>query len=416
MVVNSLICIGLALLPFAIWPGADTRTPKEVLALSLAILMILYSVHAGKKIAFKNIWFMLFIGSCFVSFYQGPAFLDFFVMHKPAPGLSAIVVPSQGIWAFKPLMYGIIVLFMLGIISSMRVDYQKFTLFLSIIAWTGFLSAVYVLIQSIGVDQFFTANKQDINYGFVNNANLGAFLGHPTLASPFIAMTIPAVIYFRKWLAAGIMALVVVLIDSQVGQLALISGLAVLLLRLTADKAFWFGLGFTVLAIGAYLYISDNPKKFEHYLNDNGRVAEWKIIVDDMRKPPYEKFGINSTYEITGIGPGSFKYFHSMRFNNIWKQAHNDYIELYANIGILGLSLFLLSIWSMFKKCHENYYDVQFNRDEILTCVSMLVILFVSALGTFTLQTPTFVFYGVVLAGLLHNNDILREDIRYEKR
>ena len=57
-----LLKIGLILTPFAIFPGMNSRTPKEILCLSLVMAISLITIYKGEFKPFKNKWFLSLIG------------------------------------------------------------------------------------------------------------------------------------------------------------------------------------------------------------------------------------------------------------------------------------------------------------------------------------------------------------------
>jgi O-antigen ligase len=113
---------------------------------------------------------------------------------------------------------------------------------------------------------------------------------------------------------------------------------------------------------------------------------------------------------MTGLGMGNFKYtFHLahyddptfMRFN----QAHNDYLELLYDTGIVGFALFMTMIFVFFRDRLIKFWEFGVSNAE-RALISGVTVMCVTALGTFIWQIGTTVFYTVVFAGLLYNQEV----------
>lgn len=87
---------------------------------------------------------------------------------------------------------------------------------------------------------------------------------------------------------------------------------------------------------------------FERDTTLSGRTDLWEAILETQFNP------------ITGTGYSAFWLGKRMRklierFIFVPKQAHNGYIEVYINLGIIGLSIFLVALFSTYKKIITNW-------------------------------------------------------------
>ena len=80
-----------------------------------------------------------------------------------------------------------------------------------------------------------------------------------------------------------------------------------------------------------------------------------------------------------------------------WHEAHNDFFQVAYETGVVGLTLFLIFIASIFKVFFKNI-----NR-ETIAMMSGLVSFGVSGLTLFPLYSSCIVLYAVIFAGLILN-------------
>ena len=146
-----------------------------------------------------------------------------------------------------------------------------------------------------------------------------------------------------------------------------------------------FILIFDILIMGIFF---GNAKLIERY-------AETSIVREALRFD-LQSFGIEQfkSFWLFGYGNGAFgqifKIFYSVSeksSNFIAQHAHNDVIELFGEIGVLGVSILFLTYISYFKKIIKDINRTkQFTRFILLSL--LIIILFIQCLAEFSLHTP----------------------------
>lgn len=385
-----LIGLSLILVPFITVHGQDIRELKSALAFAAMLTIGLLAAHKGYLKKFGNKFVLMLIGYVWLS-----------TMLAPSSGLFLMGMPLMQFWAWKPFCY--LLAYFLGIwaIASYPFELKDIRFILNIMVWCGTVMSIFVIIQFFNLDQFFGPNPFSKIH---EQGNLAGTIGHPTFVSSYLAMIIPLAIYLRKYWQTVVIAIVVLIVQSQVAIGAMVLSL-LFLLAVRGKKQLYASIAILVLLIGLGFGISHfHPR----YISDSGRFFEWGRIVRDVNTPiraNVEDSGVKAgKYPITGRGLGSFYYtYHLMHKANDgspsgFYQAHNEYLEWLYNCGIVGLILLLLAIFQLIK---ENW-RINWYRNCILSsffCVA------VSAGGTFVWQLGAIMIYSAVIVGLLQNKE-----------
>lgn len=370
----------LAIVPFFILPNMDTREPKMVLALVGAVAVILTVFYLGQFKSVKNKWFLAFL-----------AYLPICIFFSPKPGIALMGMPVANFWVWKASL--VFVIFSLFIISIYSIDF-KFSdklLLLKIMFWCGFIMSLYMILQFFGLDQFFTLQNLPVS-SLPPSAVIGGTMGHPTIVSPFVAMLIPLGLYFRKYIFVGVMIIAVCLTKSYIGIGAMVLSL-IILFALRNRKSLII---FTALLLLTVSIVFINPKAKQVIINRaSGRIEIWNNIIQDISKPIVKEQ--NNTYPFTGFSPGSFYYiFHARHPSNpSFLQAHNEYLELLYDTGIIGLVIFLGAIITLL---WVNLIGLNRYRRHLLASFSCILI---SAGGTFILHIAPIIIYSSIIVALL---------------
>lgn len=389
MITKWLVKCGLIVTPFLVIPGTDIRDIKLDIAGIVALGIGLSAIYEYGIKPYRNKWLMLFVWVTCSSYFLAP--------HAP---VEMFGIDVTLFWIYKPMYYFLVFGLMLFAISSIKLDEISFSRILHIMTWCGFVTAIYIILQFFKLDQVFTTCT-DGTYG-----HMAGFVGNPTHVSPFIAMIIPICLYLRRRTMAITGIVAVLMTRSEVALVAMIISL-MFYVAMKSKRAFFT----TCATVALICIIVAGMASFgvlrRDMVTDHERFEMWGKILTDTKTP--QKTGSNQIYPLTGLGMGTFKYVFPFQHKNGFQQAHNDYLELLYNAGIIGLGLFLAGIALFFKK-NFNIKGI-FNKEERSRFYSLKVALFaslvcvcVSAGGTFIWQIGTTIYYSILIMGLISNN------------
>jgi hypothetical protein len=381
MIIFLLLNLGLSVIPFVIYPGLDSREPKMAAALVFALTLGLVGIYQGKLKPIRNKWLLFLVGFLLINIWLCP---------KPAVKFEEIAIGS--FWVWQVLSYVLIFFLMFATVSSVSFeDKQKDTIF-KVMSYVGLVMAIYAILQFFKIDQFYTLSSANEALN-TPSGNIGGTLGNPTIVAPFIAMIIPICLYLKKYWFSGIMVIAVLLTKSQVAIGALIVSLVFLQALRDKKTAIRIGiLSLIFIVVGTMAYFN-NPK-IKSLVGDSGRFIQWKQIVKDVNSPIRPE--LKNKYPFTGLGLGSFKYIYHIKNKSEFHQAHNEYLEILYNTGIIGLALFLMSLWTILKG------KIDRQRKFLLTsfvCIAMC------AGGSFVFQLGPHLYYTLTILGLLNQRE-----------
>ncbi len=394
MIIKILTILGLAIIPFFRWFGYDTRQPKMALAVAFALALGLFGLYQGKLKAFSNKWLFIFLGYLLINYQLAPT-----------PEITLFGSNVGMFWAWKPIF--VIFVFSLMLITIASLDYSeqdKRWLFTAMI-WCGFLMSLYVIAQYFFFDQFYDTrssfNPNTVDWNSADTNRIGGTLGNPTIAGPFIAMIIPIALLMKWRIKAVVMGVAVFMTHGQIAIGALI--LALIFLVAVKSRRHFIYSGITVLILINFLVLGYfEGGKVKDFTKDNERFKTWNEAITDIRTPLSKDSP--KRYPFTGLGMGTFNYVFHVKHNNIFMQAHNDYVELLYNTGIIGLSLFLCGIGYMLKK-NFSFNDVFSGKADRyrMHLLSSFICIAICAGGIFCWQLGPHIYYSIIIAGLLHN-------------
>lgn len=381
--IEWLLFVGLALSPFAIVKGYDSRYPKEVICLFIAVAVVLYAVSQGYLQKFKNIWLLILIGALIFFTTQTPQ--SGIALGQPINGTIIMMerVDVDNLWNFKPLLYMLVYLLMVVAIASIKI--RDYKIYFHIMAFTGSITAFFVICQYFSINQYFIVRPYE-EIGLVRAPLLTAFLGQYSIAAAFMCFCYIPAIYTKNYLGASLIIAAVIMSTSRMAMFGI--GLSTALwffFRLGWKPFFYISIALLLGGIVAFTFL---------HLESNGRFGIWKQIIFDMQHPLGNS---KQTYGFTGYGAGAFHYYFPIVHSSIAHQAHNEYMEFFFNNGALGVGLLFISLGAFFRDCF------QYLSDEMRVIVSMMVISCMLAHGTFFWQIACGGFYTAVLIGLAYN-------------
>jgi O-antigen ligase len=114
----------------------------------------------------------------------------------------------------------------------------------------------------------------------------------------------------------------------------------------------WTGLGFTLLIATVILVIAgvtatDVGMAVFGDLTFTGRWQLWEVIWDQILQHYWIGYGFGAFWDVNGAD-NSFGLARSVGWLGVVGQAHNGYLDLFLQIGLIGLILALLSlVWSL---------------------------------------------------------------------
>ena len=418
------IAISISLLPLIpTIQGVGTRPPKDFLSLLFTLAIVLSAFFFGEIKAIKNKWLLIFL------FY-----LPFSVYHSP-PVISMLGQNNLGGgWQFEPFLK--IVIYVLLIIAVASIDFTKKELKkgFAVVSVMAVLMALYVIVQKLNIDQFFTVKGYSL-IGSAMEPKLIGTLGNSTLVSCYLVMCLPFLLYLKKWWKTIIIIIAVILCKSNMSN----GVMGVCLLSyvwLMWPKCRLFMVILAVLAGSLATYgIIKYPNQIKARLShiDNGRVDHWKQVIEDIQASPinqdlntpglspeqikYLEQQNEKKYAMTGLGMGSFEILFSERHKwaEIYKQKfmgwryprwgnpHNIYIHIAYSLGIIGLGLFLICIW---KTMIPALFALKSNSILIPPFICMVSVILFSC-ATFPLLIEPCRIYATISIGLLLNRGLL---------
>ena len=381
-----LIYILLILTPLFVLVGHDTREPKMVLAIALLSILSLFKIYKG-ELGKMSKWLAFFLGSLLLTVLLAPklkidGLFSFYSYSYLFQGCTYIIVFSLGYLALKD--------------SLKKID---LALIEKIMIYVGSGLSIYCILQFFGFDQFFINSRiaegwelsplQDIIKNLDSPNALGATLGNPTVLAPFLGMILPLAIKNRSYISIILLSVAILMCFSMVCFGALTIG--------AISYVFYYNkkiaLVLLVLLLGSLVFAFSSPK-CQRFVNGGGRFATWRQAVKDVK-------GINLTgkvrsHSLTGLGVNSFsdvfRTAHKEVFQiNKFREAHNEYVEIFFNHGLIGLVL-ILTYWALFLSNHL-YVDKHY--------IVSLVFISACAFGTFVWHIAPICVYTLFIKGML---------------
>ena len=391
----------IKLFPYSVVMTPDTRVAKLQIGMMLALAVGLYSLFSGEIRRCKNIWILLFL-----------VFIPISIHLSPQYNIELNGVMSPNYWVWKPFVLYLSFFLMFMSVHSLNITKESFKSLLNVMVWCGFVMAVYVLLQNFGWDQFFN-KRLGAEFVQVTKPVTVGNLGNSTVVSPYIAMIIPLALYLRRWVFAGVMVCAVIACHSTMATGAMIVSLLAYACLRGGLKAILGGVlvGLTVAAVLSFAGYK-NPKGFDKVaskvMNDNGRVAVWRGVVEKMKNGEFGES--KSRYPFTGIGPGAYSILMQPLLKTKFAQVHNEYLQVFCEVGLIGLFLFLMAIAFMVNSVFRSYLAGT-NVPEFSALLASFICIALVACGTFIWQLSPHNFYTTIIVGLLHNRRLLKGEL-----
>lgn len=211
------------------------------------------------------------------------------------------------------------------------------------------------------------------------------------------------------WLfAAVILFVAVVFSQSRMGILAALAGAATFLMLATTrgreQLQFVLVPGFLLVAALLALWIGPEPViarfealELEYAASGQGRLAIWKDTAQLIRQSPWLGTGL-------GTFPQAYGRVQRAYLDKFVNHAHNDYLELATETGLVGAGLIFGTAFYLFLgaiRASRERGDL-WQRALALGCAGSLVALLTHSLADFNLQLPANALVFSVVLGLTY--------------
>ena len=356
---NYLIAIFLALSQIVILPTISFRWIKEY---SLQILIIL---SVALLVWMKNKWISSFLIWSFILFLMTKAFWIEDAGEQTKYNVNIIAFLNF----VNIVLYSVFYYVLHNIKLDRKLIYKTF-------CFIAIFQTIYVFIQKANLDQFFysislwhTPAKKAVSWCVGSWANESLVSWCIALCSPFFL----AFKEFRYKLGYILGFVAVCFTQVTAGIVGYILGfLFWLFYRYRKLAVLFIGI---VLIIGIYGVSSG---KLEYYLQDTHRFQVWKKAIE-IWKAGSGNPEILDRKTMTGYGLGSFRILFwakapEFRDDGHWAQAHNEYIQILFEQGVIGLGIILGLMWMTF-------YHFWKSKVGLIPITSLLILSFISIVG-----------------------------------
>ena len=372
MITTILISVGLILLPLLPIFGFSGKPTLSAFGMGVATALCLWGYFTQEQTPLRNKWLLFFCGYLLISAWQAPY-----------PNLIVLKRPILNFWIWKSMFYAFMFLGMYRTISSAKLTEKHKDLIFDIIIYTTMIMSVYVIGQRFGIMQWFTSLGG--SYGTFTAAGT---LGSPSYVSPYLMLGIPFALYRKKSILIVPIILGIIATNSQ---MAIGSTIVMLMIILYFKYKKTIISLFVIGALTAGIGLAVKGSVVGNVIDDSTRFTEWQNILVGVKTPYMSK----RSYPYTGRGPGAFFWTYRMSSGSNFAQAHNEYLEVLYDTGIIGLFLFLMSLYYIFKNTILN------KRNKYL--MSAFIGICVCSGGIFAWHLGMTSFMTILIAGLLNN-------------
>lgn len=281
----------------------------------------------------------------------------------------------------EPMLHSLLAIFAtyVALCYFDEIDYEKFA---KILCLSTVLVSGFCLLQFVGLDPYGNLSKY---YGMANRYGRGicAFLDNPNIVGNYLCLCLPFLFYFkplRYKLAIPLVVLTLLICKSVLPIIvSIIIILLYLFLKYYTNKVIIICLSFISLSLLSFAFI------FRHLLllKLDERLVIWKHAWGFLKVNPLFGNGLNS------FPSQQFKTTID-NYTSLHLQAHNDWLQLACEIGVLGVVLIILVLINTIRN-----FNIKSN---IGRCY------FVSLIGFLLLMLGSFPLYiaPTALVGLLN--------------
>jgi O-antigen ligase len=366
----------------------------------------------------------------FISLFLWSVLSIFFAINK----VESIVVLSQ----YFSLTIGFVVLLMC--FSKIKNSFN----FLSAII------SIYLIAELIRIYLPFTNSNFDYNLIFQRSSYFLGFAANVNITAFSILYKIPFFIYtifnIKRIKTVGLIFLSLILfslvffasgtLNSTRGAILTYSLLSPILLilsfrvyyKLKKNRLLVISLSYT-LALGASFAINSSISKYLNQSESNlsNRVSTLISLVDEEKKADesinqrlnFYSQALNHIIENpffgAGIGNWKIKSIDTNKKNIVGYQVpyhvHNDFLELAAELGLIGLGIYLLLLYTGFKKVILNTWNIIFSKKNLvqnygiwITTLLYLTVFLIDSNLNFPFSRPIVIIILIIMLAFLASN------------
>jgi O-antigen ligase len=308
------------------------------------------------------------------------------------------------------LVFGIFLAAMLTYVDTLK----RLRKIVWVITIFGFVYAFFAILQNVlspnKIYGIYAPRFAQTFGTFVNRHNFAAFM-EMTIAVPLGMMFAGAVNKDKRLLvvtAIGLMGIALLLSGSRGGFIALLAEVFFLLILTVETKSYSqlalkIGLAVLLLAtiIAGAIFIGG-----ESSLTRLAETASSTDITTNRMHIWDVTLSVIKTYPIFGVGLGGFSvaYARFDTFNGMERveQAHNDYLQIMTDAGLIGLMIAAFFVFQLFKTGLKNAKNSnRFRRGIAVGALAGCFAIMVHSLFDFVLHTTAITYMFMTLVALV---------------
>lgn len=196
------------------------------------------------------------------------------------------------------------------------------------------------------------------------------FLGQQTLYGPFMASCVIAALFRRNYYCALFILVPCLATNSSFTFASLGCGLTVWVYSQVSRRLSYFMVGMGALSVPVLYHFFP----YSHLFDATGRFEIWKPIFQEAMNKKFFGHGLGTFLAyVPYIEPEAFYKLHGL-----YKQVHNDFLELFFDTGLVGVSCAVYMLYDFFKRAWE-----QRDNKYVMACVGILVVYLMDGMGNF---------------------------------
>jgi len=222
----------------------------------------------------------------------------------------------------------------------------------------------------------------------------------PNTLAGYLAFILPLVLVIKeksRWLILLAVSFSLLLTKSLGALLSLFLALTVYFYLENKLKRKGVLLLAGLLAITVLLFISRSLPQKQHtqpLFSTLMRMNYWKDTLEIIRASP-----------LTGVGLGNFNLVHS-------RYAHNSYLQIWAEMGILGIISILWLIFTVFKSALKNISE-NTQKNQVVVLIAANTVFLAHNLVDFTFFLPEVALLWWIILGLLLTKESNEHNYRH---